>query len=33
MLGEETITTARPHVVQENIVIEKLNDFPDNVAA
>ena len=33
-LGEETITTrARPHVIQEDIVIEKLQDFPDNVAA
>jgi len=33
-LGEATIRArARPHVVPEDIVIEQLQDFPDNVAA
>lgn len=26
-------TCIGPHVVQEDIVIEKLKDFPDNIAA
>ena len=35
-LGEDTMTTtttADPHANQEDIVIEVLKDFPDNVAA
>jgi hypothetical protein len=28
-----TTTTADPHASQEDIVIEKLEDFPHNVAA
>ena len=34
-LGEETITTttADPHASEEDVVIEVLKDFPDNVAA
>jgi SpoIIAA-like len=34
MLGEETITTrARSRLVQEDIVTEKLQDFPDSISA
>ena len=34
-LGEETVTTttADPHASEEDVVIEVLKDFPDNVAA